>query len=277
MADKYMLRVTAGPGYGLREHTEVPVNKSSPVQICSKYIDAEVNVRLQNYRGLPCDSPSTAPYFTAEPHASNGDQYSIAFRFTLKDPAGDPQSQPLSPASSQSSPTAPDGDRDDSDADTPRGVSGSDLQFGNDFDRPIRDRLPPGFGTALKIVRWWVDPGLEGDAYADRPHLYGPALSSLNIIRVGAAGPGNGDEVEEEGAADEEGERERRDAGMPDRPKERMKWALGREVRERWVWRFGRTYGVDFFNPYLDFSEFALRLPGFHLPIMRYWDGQGLR
>lgn len=24
-------------------------------------------------------------------------------------------------------------------------------------------------------------------------------------------------------------------------------------------------------------EEFALRLPGFHLPIMKYWDGQPLR
>ena len=47
--------------------------------------------------------------------------------------------------------------------------------------------------------------------------------------------------------------------------------------KEGWVWGFGKTYGVDFYNPYVDFGEFSLRLPGFHLPIMKYWDGQGLR
>jgi Protein of unknown function (DUF1769) len=35
-----------------------------------------------------------------------------------------------------------------------QGINGDDLVFGNDFDHPIRDRLPPGFGTAFKIVKW---------------------------------------------------------------------------------------------------------------------------
>jgi hypothetical protein len=56
-----------------------------------------------------------------------------------------------------------------------------------------------------------------------------------------------------------------------------MKWALRADSKEKWVWEYSRTYGVDFFNPYIDFNEFALRLPGFSLPIMKYWDGQGLR
>lgn len=49
------------------------------------------------------------------------------------------------------------------------------------------------------------------------------------------------------------------------------------DSKEDWVWEYGRTYSVDFFNAYLDFSEFALRLPGYAVPIMKYWDGQGLR
>ncbi|KAL2163333.1 hypothetical protein VTH06DRAFT_5390 [Thermothelomyces fergusii] len=56
-----------------------------------------------------------------------------------------------------------------------------------------------------------------------------------------------------------------------------MKWALRPENLARWTWEYGRTYAVDFFNPYLDFNDFALRLPGLSLPIMKYWDGQGLR
>lgn len=161
---------------------------------------------------------------------------------------------------------------------TPPGVPATDLQFGNDFDHPIRDRLPPGFGTAMNIVKWWIDPGLEGDPYADNPYLYGPALSSFNAVHVGQ---GEYDEAKgglwfDEGG-DEEGLAWRRGLGAPDEAKARMKWALRRDSKEKWVWEYGRTYGVDFFNPYIDFSEFALRLPGFNLPIMKYWDGQGLR
>lgn len=169
MADKYILRVTAGPSYNLADHTEVLVNSPTPVKISTKHMDVELNVRIQNYHGLPRNSPTTSPYFDQEPHSRNKDQYSIAFQFTPKAP------QPAQ------APVKADVDTDDRE---PEGISGLDLQFGNDFDHPIRSRLPPGFSYAMKIVKWWIDPGLDGDPYADSPYLFGPALSSFNHIRV---------------------------------------------------------------------------------------------
>jgi hypothetical protein len=80
----------------------------------------------------------------------------------------------------------------------------------------------------------------------------------------------------EEGG-DERGLVWRGERGVPEEGAKRMKWALKAGSKEKWVWEYGREYGVDFFNPYIDFNEFALRLPGFNMPIMRYWDGQGLR
>lgn len=170
MADKYILRVTAGPSYDLADHTEVPVNSPTPVKISTEHMDVELNVRIQNYRGLPRNSPTTSPYFDHEPHSRNKDQYSIAFQFTPKAP--EPAKAPT------------DAEHVDPDDQEPDGISGSDLQFGNDFDHPIRDRLPPGFSYAMKIVKWWIDPGLDGDPYADSPYLFGPALSSFNHVRV---------------------------------------------------------------------------------------------
>ncbi|KAI8220543.1 UPF0590 protein [Colletotrichum sp. SAR 10_99] len=250
MSDKYILRVTAGPNYDADSQTEVPVNTPKPVKISTPLADIELNVRIQNYAGLPRKSPTTSSYFSTEPHSSNNDQYSISFRFTPKKPEGSSE----------------------------QGISAADLQFGNDFDHPIRDRLPPGFNTAMNIVKWWIDPGLEGDAYADTPYLYGPALSSFNVIHAGA---GTYDEEKgglwfEEGG-DEDGLEMRETVGAPATSKERMKWALRKDSKEQWVFEYGKTYGMDFFNPYLDFSNLALRLPGFQLAIMKYWDGQGLR
>ncbi|KAK3317805.1 hypothetical protein B0T19DRAFT_405469 [Cercophora scortea] len=270
MADKYIIRVTAGSSYDLDEHVQVPVNTSTPVQLSSEHMDVELNVRVQNYKGLPRDSPHTSPYFDHEPHAYNKDQYSIAFRFTPKRPSPSASSSDSDDPPSSSSSSAED--------EQPKGISGHDLQFGNDFDHPIRTRLPPGFGTAMNIVKWWIDPGLEGDAYADEPYLYGPALSSFNAIH---AGPGEHDDAKgglwfAEGG-DEEGMAVREQVGAPADAKARMKWALKGDSKDRWVWEYGRTYGVDFYNPYVDFGEFALRLPGFHLPIIKYWDGQALR
>jgi hypothetical protein len=263
MADKYILRVTAGPGYDAADHVEVSVNKADPVRIRGAGADIELNVRVQDYKGLPRDSPASSPYFEQDPHAYNQDQYSISFRFTPKQPVGHVRPR--------------DGDEGEADRDYD-GISGQDLQFGNDFDRPIRDKLPPGFNTAMNIVKWWVDPGLDGDAYADRPYLFGPALSSFNCIHVGA---GEYDEAKgglwfEEGG-DKSGMEWRHDVGAPDASKARMKWALGDAAKSAWVFEYGKTYGMDFFNPYLDFSNLALRLPGFHLPIAKYWDGQSLR
>ncbi|KAL6401718.1 hypothetical protein AUP68_15597 [Ilyonectria robusta] len=250
MAENYTLRITAGPGYDEDGHVQVPVNMAQPIRISSDLADIELNVRIQDYKGLPRESPATSPYFSAEPHAYNQDQYSIAFRFTAKKPAGE------------------DG----------AGIMATNLQFGNDFDRPIRDRLPPGFNTAMSIVRWWIDPGLDGDAYADKPYLYGPALSSFNTIHVGS---GEFDEDKgglwfEEGG-DEAGLKAREEIGAPEDNKARMKWALRADSKDKWVFEYDQTYGLDFFNPYLDFSNLALNLPGFQLPIMKYWDGQGLR
>lgn len=224
---------------------------------------------LQDYRGLPKSSPSTSPYFNLPPHDKNKDQYSIGFRFKPK-----------------------------------KDINAEDLVFGNDFDHPIRDRLPPGFNTALRIVKWMVDPGLDGDVYADEPYLYGPAASSFNVLYVGEGGEEEG--VEEAGllfeeGGDEEGEEHRGECGIPEGDAARKKHFLTEANRREWDWEEGRSYGCDFFNAYLDFNSkldvdvsissvyeystdfvssliaFSLKLPGFTMPIMKYWDGQGLR
>ncbi|KAI0437636.1 hypothetical protein F4803DRAFT_537790 [Xylaria telfairii] len=298
MAEKYIIRVTVGSDYNIDNHTVVPVNSHETVKVSNDLIDAEINVRVQNYHGLPRNSPTTSPYFSLEPHATNDDQYSLAIRFTPKRPRKSRQQspspingarppsrddQPLNALSSNNQvPPEASGDseiEDENDTSlTDIGISGHDLQFGNDFDHPIRDRLPPGFSYAMNIVKWWIDPGLDGDPYADMPYLYGPGLSSFNSIHVG-----EGEHDAEKGGlyfeegGDEAGIEARQAIGVPDGAKERKKWALNNDSKDKWVFEYGKTYCVDFFNPYLDFNEFSLRLPGFTLPIMKYWDGQGLR
>lgn len=281
-ADKYVLRVTAGPAYDLASHVEVPVNSPDPVRIASPLIDAALNVRVRNYRrGLPRSAPRSSPYFAADPHRANADQYSIAFRFRLKRPPPPPPPRQETEGEGAQKEDEVRAEDEDADADAD-GVPAAHLQFGNDLDHPIRDRLPPGFAAALNILRWWIDPGLDGDPYADAPYLYGPALSSFNAVRVGGGvhdAARGGIWVEEGGDGDGDGDglAWRRARGAPDGARERMRWALRGGGLDKWVWEYGREYAVDFYNPYIDFGEYALRLPGFNLPVMRYWDGQGLR
>lgn len=147
-----------------------------------------------------------------------------------------------------------------------RDISGKSLVFGNDFEHPVRDRIPPGFSAAFKIVKWAIDPGLDGDVYADKPYLYGNALSSINALSVGPkvgktgldlakiAGKKQEAEAITEGGYD--GGQELRDQlSVPGDAAARQKWFLGGHGRlEQWQWEEGRLYTADFFNPYLDFN-----------------------
>ncbi|KAI4282498.1 MAG: hypothetical protein L6R35_005398 [Caloplaca aegaea] len=212
-------------------------------------IRIEEDFVLRIHRGLPRDSPNTSPYFSQPPHTY--DQYSISFSFIPH-----------------------------------RTISGKSLVFGNDFEHPVRDRIPPGFDAAFGIVKWAIDPGLDGDVYADKPYLYGNALSSINILSVGP-------KVDEKDSLDDltsdtgkdgvaiteggfGGGQELREAlNIPANAAARQKWFLGGHDRlENWNWEEGRVYKADFFNPYLDFNEFALKLPGFSLKVLGYLGGE---
>jgi len=235
----YHLRVTAGPTYSPSTHSLVPVNTPTPLSISSSSLTADLSLRIASYRGLPSSSPTTSPYFSHPTHAS--DRYSIGFSFTPKSD-----------------------------------IPGDELVFGNDFEHPVRDRLPPGFNAALRLVKWAIDPGLDGDVYADRPYLYGPLLSSINVLRIGRKtsstdkGTDKGHEEEDE---DEEEEGEEEDDGViaegadgedaeqirqhlhipPEGPK-RMKHFLTEAHKKAFTFEAGRRYRCDFFNGYLDFN-----------------------
>lgn len=207
--------------------------------------------------GLPKNSPTTSPYFSTAPHTH--DRYSISFSFTPKED-----------------------------------IAGDKLVFGNDFDHPIRDRLPPLFDKAFGIVKWWIDPGLDGDVQADEPYLYGALLSSINVLSIGekkekgstgkvqdkTGGAGSeGEAVIYTEGAEGDGESVRKEHHLPGTSAARQKYFLTEQHRKEFTFEAGREYKCDFFNPYLDFNEFALKI-GYGLPaisIIGSWDGQPLR
>lgn len=49
--ESYELRVTAGSTYDRTKHQTVPVNTEKPVHISSDLIDAQVHMRIKDYRG----------------------------------------------------------------------------------------------------------------------------------------------------------------------------------------------------------------------------------
>ncbi|OQD77458.1 hypothetical protein PENDEC_c002G04333 [Penicillium decumbens] len=229
---KYRLKVTAGGDYDPSTHQTVSVN-SDTLRIENERITLDLAVRIQDYKGYPENSPTSSAYFKDSVHSN--DQYSISISFISKED-----------------------------------INGNDLIFGNDFDRPIRDRLPMGFNAALRLVKWTLDPSIDGDAYADKPHLYSPALSCWNQLRTGERESQlqkmNGDYIVREGA-DGEGVAIRNQLQIPDTSDARRKHFQTEANRQAFVFESGRSYMADFGNGYLSFSEIAVRLPGFHIPV----------
>ena len=97
--------------------------------------------------------------------------------------------------------------------------------------------------------------------YSDKPHLYGNALSSVNVLRVGEKAErleeSKGEEEVEplEEGGDGEGKEWRDEKGVPEAAEARKKHFLGKGKTEEWEWEVGRVYKADFFNPYLDFNR----------------------
>ena len=262
---QYRLRVTAGPSYSPTTHKTVPVNAAETLTFETSSLILSLCVRIKRFTGFPPTSPVTAEkYFSTELHKS--DQYSIAFSFIPK-------------------------------VDVP----GEDLVFGNDFDRPLRDRLPPGANQALRIVKWWIDPGLDGDMYADKPYLYGPALSSWNMLRIGdevipknqlpAAEESKSNDEKHEWKAPHASAQEFHDSiveegcngsgcevrsslSIPSDSAARKKHFLTPANLADFTFEAGRLYQADFGNGYLDFNDFSLKLPGFSLNVVGYIDSK---
>jgi len=225
MADRYQLKVTAGPNY--TDQKPIAINTEKATHIDSAHCSANLIVRIQNYRGKPIGSPKTSPYFSQAPHTS--DLYSLSFTFTPKED-----------------------------------INAHDLVFGNDFDHPIKDKLPPGFQQAFNLVKWFIDPGLYGDVYSDEPYLYGPLLSSINTFRIGSKEDKEQEKIEEARAneelvvfaegADGDGQEARKESGMPAAAAARKKHYLTEQHLKDFTFEKGREYSNDFFNPYLDFN-----------------------
>lgn len=239
-ADKYKLQVTAGPSYDPSTHKPLSVNGPEALYFENDLMRVKVKMRVQGgYTGLPGSSHKTTPYFDDPLHAK--DQYSIGFSFVPK-------------------------------VDIPS----LNTRWGNDLNHPVRDRLPPGFTTAFKIVKEFIDPGLSHDAYADEPWLLGPSLSCWFAFRIGdMVSPGADFPQPEEQpcmkeGADGSGNAVREKHGIPADPDKRRKFFLSDEHRANFAFEKGRLYQGDFFNPYLDFNKLALKLPGFSLSVVKY-------
>lgn len=215
------IKVNASTTYD-GENIPVEVNSSKPLKLSTENFDVYVIVRIRNYANdaVNADEHDKAlQYFDSEHHKN--DSFSVQFVVTFR-----------------------------------TDVSGERLVWGNDWDTPIRDILPWGFSAAFASFKYAIDPGVDGDPYADKPWIYGAVLSSINYMEKldsttppqSVLGP-----IEEAGN------------------KARHKEYLDKTKLKQFQFKAGQSYAFDFSNPYLDMSSSPkLKLPGFTFDVGKY-------
>ncbi|KAL1296660.1 hypothetical protein AAFC00_000141 [Neodothiora populina] len=234
--EKYRLKVTAGTSYENSTANTVVVNSDD----CILDQGTRVAVRIREYQGIPGHSVAQSAYFEDSAHPK--DTYSIAFSWVPKED-----------------------------------VSADDLVWGIELVNPIRDRIPSRFiTTAFEICKRFVDSSLNCDPYADQPWVNGAILCgsamtfSLGGKRKEAVAPAS---VLVEGGL-EDGESVRQDAGIPADEAKRRKFFAIEENRKNFTFEQGRCYQFDFHNGYIDWKDYALKLPGFSLNVLRWIDAR---
>lgn len=199
---------------------------------CSLDKNCKVSVRIKEYQGIPLGSPATSAYF--EDPTRSKDTYSIAVSWIPEE---------------------------DIDAD--------DLVWGIELINPIGDRIPKRFiTTAFEIVKGFVDPSLQCDPYADRPWLNGPVLCSSAITFSIGSSLTVPSVLQEGGLPDDAAIRSKHN--IPDSEAARRKHFSSEEHRKSFKFEKGRCYAFDFHNGYIDWKNYALKLPGFSFGVLKY-------
>jgi hypothetical protein len=229
-ADKYFIQVTSGTSFEDSKAKQITIN--GPATQLSK--NAKVAVRIKEYQGLPEGSPATSPYF--DDHAHTHDTYSIAVSWIPEE---------------------------DIDAD--------DLVWGIELINPIRDRIPGRFiTTAFNIVKRFVDSSLQCDPDADQPWVNGPALCSTAItFSIGSKGTCELPAILSEGSLSSDST-VRQSHNIPPSESARRKHFLDEQKRKDFTFEKGRCYAFDFHNGYIDWKNYALKLPGFSFGVLKY-------
>ncbi|KAL1924164.1 uncharacterized protein VTP21DRAFT_7199 [Calcarisporiella thermophila] len=252
------LRVSAGPDTSQLIPIS-PNDDANPLLIDTPHLTLRLCVRIRDFNGTAPTLLNTSPYFDG-----NSDCYSIQAQLRWK-----------------------------------REWVASEILFGNEFDTPLR--LPPGAGIALKFARWF-DPGFEADIYSERPWAFSPLLCSVNTLRIQNVSSKDDDssdasnkrnspksvegELELSPWPSPNGERITEDTsslsarGSPRTPMDvstRRKYFSDSEKAKKVVLGPDQEVQFDFFNAYVDFNSAAIRLPGFSVNVLGYWDGQPLR
>lgn len=257
------LKISAGPS--VDSLTTVAVNHDDqPTTIDNDLFQGRIAVRIKNFTGS--DPPSVShqkdtPYFTSN-HGKN-QSWSMQIQGRFK-----------------------------------QSVSADDLVFGNEFDKPIKDHLPYGTSVALQFVKL-IDPNLEHDLYAQKPHAWSPYLATMpRINSVKLDNPDGGFDswpafpvhptyVEDDltsliptDLAEKEKDTVANFKGIDKAHEYRQRFLGNKSHRQHIKVEADQLITADFFNGFIDFNDLTLHIPfsgGLKFDLKKYWDGQPVR
>ncbi|CAG8543961.1 1964_t:CDS:2 [Acaulospora morrowiae] len=236
------LRVSVGSSYDPSTYTIIsPNNDADPLFLDTPNFTGRICVRIRDFLGITPPNTtkiSTSPYFEG-----NKDKYSIQVQGKFKGK-----------------------------------WTANDIFFGNDFDRKIK--LPRISWLGLKILKW-IDPCLETDPYCDKPWAYSPLFFTVNTLCVEHRDQedelppwpsSDGRHIGESAIYDP-------DLKLPlfSDTSSRKKYFTTEDNRKRFGITEEQIWNFDFSNPYVDFNNISVKLPGLQLGILQYWDGQPFR
>ncbi|KAI8148761.1 hypothetical protein BJV82DRAFT_589525 [Fennellomyces sp. T-0311] len=139
-----------------------------------------------------------------------------------------------------------------------------DLAFGNQFEQPLR--LPWCSSALIKFAQWY-DPGLSTNINVPRPYAFSPLIITMNQIRINTDPEWTSQIVEDVTMLS-------KDIKTRD---DRRAFFKSPENRKAFRVASDQVWHMQFSNPYLDFTSGKIKLPGFEVDALKYWDGQPLR
>ncbi|KAJ3258290.1 hypothetical protein HK103_003771 [Boothiomyces macroporosus] len=270
----YLMRIKVGPDYNNLKTIQVN-DEANPIFVNSDTFTGYISVKILNFNGVTPEmdeNPSAKLYNSIPKPKSNyfegrSRKYSITIQGRFK-----------------------------------KEWNGDEVLFGADFDKPVTT-LPPGISIGLRIAKW-LDPAIEADAFAQQPYIYSPIVSSMNALAIYDSNTtelGSSSDFTKSKYSIQLGTSEPLDCKswhyenimVPEIPdllfpddgqrtaittyEKRKKHFGNLKNRTSAVISPNNIYCMDFYDAYFDLATCAIKLPGFSLNGLKYWDGQILR
>jgi hypothetical protein len=169
---------------------------------------------------------------------------------------------------------------------------GDELLFGGDFDSPMKP--PPGTSIAIRIAKF-LDPAIVANGSDNQPYMFSPLLTAMNSLQIMPVNspffesPTN-DPIKTVSVSSSKPLElpawsfqqklvgENTDLIVPTKHfttyTDRKTHFLNVDHRQQVLINPDHVYCMDFYDAYFDIKNASVKLPGFSLSVLNYWNGK---